>query len=128
MLGPGMNPRDNVLGHRERGLKRFTYTYQDLANLYGVGIRTIRNWVAGSGQPFDPSDLESVCRLWCKRHRHGGQAVSLKTPGPCPTIPRSAASPSLTPREGGVVGTSTRGDPRDRDQDRALCLRPTQTP
>lgn len=72
MLTRGMNPREHVPGHRERGRKRFAYTYDDLATLYGVEVRTVYNWAADSGRPFDPSDLESVCERWAERRTARG--------------------------------------------------------
>lgn len=47
--------------HRERGPKRFFYTYADLALLYGVKEVTVRQWV--SRGLLDPTSIESVCCL-----------------------------------------------------------------
>lgn len=68
---PGEDPRSYVPHHRERGRKRFTYTYDDLARLYDVSVRTVYNWGVDAGRPFDPSDLEDICRRWSERASHG---------------------------------------------------------
>ena len=67
----GVDPRTYIRGHRERGPVQFTYTLQDVADLLGVSRRTLRRWQADSADPFDPSDLEDICRAWYERAAHG---------------------------------------------------------
>lgn len=67
MFPEGVNPRGYLSNHSERGAKRFTYTLQDVASVLGVSKRTLRRWRAASSHPFDPADLESICRLWAAR-------------------------------------------------------------
>jgi len=64
----GVDPRTYLRAHRERGRKKFTYTYDDLAELFGVSVRTLHNWTSAG---FDPSDLEDICRRWYERARFG---------------------------------------------------------
>ena len=68
-LEKGMNPRDHVPGHRERGPVRFSYTLKDVADVLGVSPRTMRRWQGDSGAPFDPSDLSEVCERYAERAR-----------------------------------------------------------
>jgi hypothetical protein len=58
LLGPGENPRKTLRKHRERGPKRFEYTYEKLANLRGIKEQSLRLHVT-KGE-LDPSDLLSV--------------------------------------------------------------------
>lgn len=59
-----------------RGPIRFSYTYEDLADLFDVSIETIRHWASkhtdkqtGKVSParLDPRDLRSVLRLMQER-------------------------------------------------------------
>jgi hypothetical protein len=43
-LEPGQDPRLVVPHHRERGLKRFGFTYADLARATGLALSTVRTW------------------------------------------------------------------------------------
>lgn len=45
-------------GHKERGPKRFCYTYQDLAVLFDMKPEAVRQ--AASRGRFDPSSLQSI--------------------------------------------------------------------
>lgn len=40
----------------------WAFGYQDLADLFGVEEKTVRNWVAA--KYLDPADLERLCRRW----------------------------------------------------------------
>jgi len=46
----------------------WAFGYADYGDLFEVEPESARQMVK-RGQ-FDPSDLASVCRLWCKRHGH----------------------------------------------------------
>ena len=59
-----LSPRDHP-NYRERGYKKFNYTYEDLASLFGIKIQSVRNLV--SEGKFNPSDLESVFNYWLTR-------------------------------------------------------------
>ena len=48
-----------------RGPIRWSYTYKDLARLYGVTVQTIRKWV--SAGKVKPGDLRSVMALLRER-------------------------------------------------------------
>jgi uncharacterized protein YjcR len=63
----GMNPREHLSRHGERGPKRFSYTYDDLAEAFDVKPRTLRSWVH-SGK-LDPADIADVCRFYRDRAR-----------------------------------------------------------
>lgn len=54
-LERGMNPRDHIPGHRERGPKRYEYTYHDLAKRLDVSLSTVQN--------HQPSTPEALARL-----------------------------------------------------------------
>ena len=43
-LEPGDNPREALGNHKERGPKRFYYTYEDIARICGLASSTVR-WV-----------------------------------------------------------------------------------
>ena len=47
-------------GHRERGMARYSYTYQDLADACGCSVNAVS--VAKSRGKFDPHDIVSVAR------------------------------------------------------------------
>lgn len=52
------DPRVVFAGHRERGPRRFTYTWTDMAALLGCSVKTAQN--AASFGTFDPASLASV--------------------------------------------------------------------
>lgn len=64
---PGVNPRDVLRHHRERGMTEFSYTYKDLAELFGVSVGRARNMASGGKKRYDPRELESICALWARR-------------------------------------------------------------
>jgi len=68
-LEPGQNPREHLSRHRERGSRRMYYTTADLARLYGVSVAMIYRLTRGGH--LDPTDLESICRVWRQRHKSG---------------------------------------------------------
>lgn len=55
VMKPGMNPRDHIPRHRERGPKRYEYTYHGLAKRLGVSLSTV--------QGHRPSTPEALARL-----------------------------------------------------------------
>ena len=66
-LLPGQNPRRILPKHRERGPKRWTYTYADIAKASGLSLGTVKNYKK-LGR-LDPADLGSVARLICREDR-----------------------------------------------------------
>lgn len=53
--------------------RRFAFTYEDLARLFGVKVSTVIQWAANrTKRPrrFDPSDLRSIIALYEKRRVH----------------------------------------------------------
>lgn len=62
----GVDPRTSGK-HRERGPKRFWYTYADLARVYGVAVGTVK-WWAATGR-LEPGDLEAVAMKWLERRK-----------------------------------------------------------
>jgi hypothetical protein len=50
-----------------RGPRRFRFTYEDYARVFGVTVDTVRHWV-WSGK-LDPDRLESVLAMWAARRR-----------------------------------------------------------
>ena len=48
-----------------RGPKRFAYTYEDLARLFGITAQTVRKWA--SARRFDPDNLRSVIAVYLER-------------------------------------------------------------
>lgn len=63
-IQPGQNPRDVFRRHRERGHKKFEYTYETLANLKGIKEQSVR--VAVHDGRLDPENLLSVSRYLLK--------------------------------------------------------------
>jgi len=63
MTKPTIPEQDRWRGGR--GPIRFSYTYRDLARLYGVTVQTIRKWV--SAGKVKPGDLRSVLALLRER-------------------------------------------------------------
>jgi hypothetical protein len=58
---PRLNP-----GHRERGPARFTFTYQDIADLTGMTVAAVRNAASATKRvpaELNPRDLASVVRF-----------------------------------------------------------------
>lgn len=64
-LVKGSNPREVFRKHKERGPKRFTYTYEDLARLSGVTIDALRKRISRGA--FDPNSFESVIQYLVSR-------------------------------------------------------------
>lgn len=55
--------------HKERGPERITYTLKDVAEVFGVGKRTLRRWQCDDDDPFDPRSLQSICEKYhCRRN------------------------------------------------------------
>ena len=58
----------------EKGaVKLWAYGFEDYGDLFGVSAESARrmtHWSDGGETPpqYDPGDLESICRLWAKRH------------------------------------------------------------
>jgi len=66
MFEKGKNPRSNP-GHRERGRVRIKFTWDDMANLFGLSARTLQNYAAKN--LFDPEDLRSIVEFYNKRNK-----------------------------------------------------------
>ncbi len=62
------NPKGKATGRP----RFWAFGYPDLADLFGVDEKTVRNWVANKdpakGTSLDPSNLEALCKAWLKRH------------------------------------------------------------
>ena len=56
---PTGDPRTRK-NYRPRGPKRFSYTYEDIARLSGLSLRTVKAYAAGKRRLYDPTDLGSV--------------------------------------------------------------------
>lgn len=66
----GVNPREYLSAHRERGPKRFEYTVHDVAELLGVSVKTVYNMKSRKhSDRLDMTSLESICRAWAKRKK-----------------------------------------------------------
>lgn len=63
----GQNPRAILERHRERGPKRFEYTYEDLADLFGMSRGALR--VAVSRKQVDPESMNSIVEFYIKRNQ-----------------------------------------------------------
>jgi hypothetical protein len=61
MFPKGVDPREHLPNHSERGPRRFVYTTHDVASLIGVSKRTLRRW------GLDVGSLEAVCLAWVQR-------------------------------------------------------------
>lgn len=57
-LETGQNPRKAPWRHRERSVKRFEYTFEDIAQATGLSVRSLYNHVAKGD--LDPASLVSV--------------------------------------------------------------------
>lgn len=75
--GPRANPR-----YRPRGLKRWTYTWQTLADLLGVSLHTVRKYGQGRGRKFNPADLGSVVAFAQSRQVRSAEPGASRGPGP----------------------------------------------
>lgn len=60
-LEAGTNPRRVIPRHRERGPKRFTYTWADIERATDKSRRTLQRWVKQG--LFDPADFASVLQI-----------------------------------------------------------------
>jgi hypothetical protein len=68
------DPRQNP-GHRERGPKRFSFTYEDIAQAAGIAVGSVKNAAAGRHATLDPNRLESVVEFINRRRgRQEGKA------------------------------------------------------
>ena len=54
-------------GFKERGAKKFYYTYQDIATLLGIKANTVQHLV--SSKKLDPYSLKSILNQAVLRHR-----------------------------------------------------------
>lgn len=63
---PGDNPRLVLKNHRERGPKKWSFTYADIAKACGITEKTVRNAAAGKSPKIDMTDLVSVYRFIAK--------------------------------------------------------------
>ncbi len=63
-----MHPKDprNNPNHRERGLVRYTYTVNDIANTLNRSVNTIKKLIT-TGK-LDPSNLKSIIENYTKRY------------------------------------------------------------
>lgn len=58
-MTPLLSPRSQRR-YRPRGPKRFSYTYEDIARLAGLSLRTVKAYGTGTHRRYDPADLGSV--------------------------------------------------------------------
>lgn len=68
---PRVNPR-----HRERGPARFTFTYQDIADLTGMTVAAVRNAASATKRgaaELNPRDLASVVRFVVARQERAAR-------------------------------------------------------
>lgn len=64
------NPRTSLRNHRERGKKKFSYTYKDLAELYGVSIARVKQLASTNKEKvavLNPRSLLSIVSLYINR-------------------------------------------------------------
>ena len=52
------NPREEFEYHKERGCKKFFYTYQDIADLLGISISRVQH-LKSEGK-LNPASLKSI--------------------------------------------------------------------
>lgn len=91
-IPPGVDPRKFLSHHRERGPKRFAYTYADLAVLFGMTEGAVRQAV--SRGKFDPRSLSSLFHFWVHQHRDDDLVVM-----PTVLVPPTPEKPSLTTKQ-----------------------------
>lgn len=64
------NPKDPRVvfagRHRERGRAKYSFTYEDIARVSNVSVKTVRNSAVHRAE-LDPHDLESVIRFVLRR-------------------------------------------------------------
>lgn len=70
-LEKGQNPRKVLRRHRERGLKRYEYTYRGVADLAGLTLGSAR-----AAEDLDMGSLASVAVFLMKRWVKGSRRVS----------------------------------------------------
>lgn len=63
-----MHPKDprNNPNHRERGVKRFYYSHNDIATLLDRSVHTVKKLITEG--KLDPSNLNSIVNNYIKRH------------------------------------------------------------
>ena len=63
-----MHPNDprNHPNYKPRGLKRFYYTYEDIASALSLKVNTVQH-LSSTGK-LDPLDLKSIIENYLKRH------------------------------------------------------------
>lgn len=49
-----------AVSHRPRGPGRFSYTWQEIADLLGLSLLTAKRYGQGAGRKFNPRDLRSL--------------------------------------------------------------------
>jgi hypothetical protein len=64
------DPRVRLSRHRERGPKKFFYTYADIARICGLSVASVQTYA--SRGDFEPGDLESVIAFVVARRRPDG--------------------------------------------------------
>lgn len=60
------NPRNNPK-HKERGRRRFVFTYLHLSNLLNMTEASVRQAVKQNR--LDPENLHSICEYWVSTYR-----------------------------------------------------------
>ena len=65
-LRPGIDPRKVLSHHRERGPKRFQFTYADIAEALEMTEAAVRK--AASRGRFDPGNLESLLEFCIEKY------------------------------------------------------------
>lgn len=104
-IPPKVNPRKFLSHHRERGPKRFEYTYADLAELFGMTEVGVRKAVS-RGQ-FDPHSLPSIFHF---RVHHRRKDDHVAAPALLASHP-SVEKVSLTTKKAhDTVGIATDGE------------------
>ncbi len=66
------DPRVRFPGHRERGPRRGTFTYEDLARATGLTVGTVVAYAAGKRRRFSLDDFASVA-VFIREHTPKGE-------------------------------------------------------
>jgi hypothetical protein len=77
-LQPGQDPRLFLRRHKERGPKKYIYTIQAVAKVFGVTVRSIQLWQKAG--KLDVSNLQSLFEFWQKRRCASELSVAQDSP------------------------------------------------
>lgn len=70
-LQPGEDPRKKIRRHRERGMKRWSFTYADIAKVCGISVGAVRKAASWRGKRPPRLDMTDIVSFASFLQDHG---------------------------------------------------------